>query len=60
MSSVTGSAGPADIVRDSAELMGARGGDTVEETGERDFEFALDLLVAGVEAMVDRARPGTR
>ncbi|MEV7452058.1 hypothetical protein AB0P20_25180, partial [Streptomyces nigra] len=28
-----------------AELMEARGGDTVEEMWERDFEFALDLLV---------------
>ncbi|MFD7695151.1 TetR/AcrR family transcriptional regulator [Streptomyces sp. NPDC059374] len=57
MSSVTGSAEAADIVQDSAELMAARGGDTVEEMWERDFDFALDLLVAGIEAMVDRAGP---
>ena len=57
MSSVTASAEAADIVQDSAELMEARGGDTVEEMWERDFEFALDLLVAGIEAMVDRTGP---
>ncbi|MGW0150146.1 TetR/AcrR family transcriptional regulator [Streptomyces sp. NPDC003333] len=57
MSSVTGSAEAADVVQDSAELMEARGGDTVEEMWERDFGFALDLLVAGIEAMADRARP---
>ncbi|WP_405797260.1 TetR/AcrR family transcriptional regulator [Streptomyces sp. NBC_01506] len=36
------------------ELMEARGGDTVEEMRERDFTFALELLIAGIEAM--RAR----
>ncbi|MCX4824195.1 TetR/AcrR family transcriptional regulator [Streptomyces sp. NBC_01142] len=39
----------------ASELMEARGGDTVEEMRERDFGFALDLLVAGIEAMVARA-----
>lgn len=39
------------------ELMEARGGDTVEEMRERDFGFALDLLVAGIEAMVERSGP---
>ncbi|MEV6549584.1 TetR/AcrR family transcriptional regulator [Streptomyces sp. NPDC051597] len=32
------------------ELMEARGGDTVAEMRERDFVFALDLLIAGIEA----------
>ena len=32
----------------------ARGGGTVEEMRERDFHFALDLVVTGIEAMVDR------
>ncbi|WP_405944280.1 TetR/AcrR family transcriptional regulator [Streptomyces sp. NBC_00932] len=32
------------------DLMAARGGDTVEEMRERDFDFALDLLIAGIEA----------
>ncbi|MFD3488738.1 TetR/AcrR family transcriptional regulator [Streptomyces sp. NPDC058665] len=36
------------------ELMEARGGETVEEMRERDFTFALEVLVAGIEAM--RAR----
>ncbi|MFD7897337.1 TetR/AcrR family transcriptional regulator [Streptomyces sp. NPDC059743] len=36
------------------EIMAARGGDTVAEMRERDFTFALELLVAGIEAM--RAR----
>jgi AcrR family transcriptional regulator len=39
----------------ASELMEARGGDTVEEMRERDFGYALDLLVAGIEAMVARA-----
>lgn len=39
---------------DATELMAARGGDTVEEMRERDFTFALELLVAGIEAMRTR------
>ncbi|MFD6528489.1 TetR/AcrR family transcriptional regulator [Streptomyces sp. NPDC060184] len=38
----------------SQDLMDARGGDTVEEMRERDFTFALDLLIAGIEVMRDR------
>jgi AcrR family transcriptional regulator len=57
MSTVTRSPEAAEVVQDSAELMEARGGDTVEEMWERDFEFALDLLVAGIEAMVARSAP---
>lgn len=38
----------------ASQLMEARGGDTVAEMRERDFEFALELLVAGIEAMVAR------
>lgn len=34
--------------------MEARGGDTVSEMRERDFSFALEMLVAGIEAMVAR------
>ncbi|MDF3148503.1 MULTISPECIES: TetR/AcrR family transcriptional regulator [unclassified Streptomyces] len=55
MSTVTQAPEAAEMVQESAELMEARGGDTVEEMWERDFEFALDLLVAGIEAMVARA-----
>ncbi|MFD8434533.1 TetR/AcrR family transcriptional regulator [Streptomyces microflavus] len=43
------------IVESSDDLMAARGGDTVEEMRERDFVFALDLLIAGIEAMCERA-----
>ncbi len=44
----------ADVVREAQEIMAARGGDTVAEMLDRDFEFALDLLIAGIEAMVAR------
>lgn len=37
--------------RESTELMAARGGDSVQEMRERDFTFALELLIAGIEAM---------
>ncbi|MFF8917154.1 TetR/AcrR family transcriptional regulator [Streptomyces sp. NPDC015032] len=42
------------VVECSQNLMDARGGDTVEEMRDRDFTFALDLLIAGIEAMRDR------
>ncbi|HWU06912.1 MAG TPA: TetR/AcrR family transcriptional regulator [Streptomyces sp.] len=43
------------LMQPSESLMDARGGDTVEEMRERDFVFALDLLIAGIEAMCERA-----
>lgn len=45
------------IVEDSQNLMAARGADTVHEMHERDFAFALDLLIAGIVAMRDRELP---
>lgn len=48
--------GAPGVIEESTKVMEARGGDTVEEMMERDFAFALDLLVAGIEAMVDRSR----
>ncbi|MGV9252159.1 TetR/AcrR family transcriptional regulator [Streptomyces sp. NPDC003697] len=45
----------AGVLRESASLMADRGGDTVGEMLERDLSFALELLVAGIEAMVRRA-----
>lgn len=42
------------------ELMAARGGDTVEEMRERDFTFALELLIAGIEAMRARRDPNDK
>ncbi|MER5434088.1 TetR/AcrR family transcriptional regulator [Streptomyces sp. NPDC002588] len=44
----------AEAIEQSRNLMAARGGDTVAEMMDRDFTFALDLLVAGIEAMVAR------
>ncbi|GAB7109494.1 TetR/AcrR family transcriptional regulator [Streptomyces phaeofaciens JCM 4814] len=44
----------AEIIEQSKSLMAARGGDTVAEMMNRDFTFALDLLIAGIEAMVER------
>ncbi|MFD9097942.1 TetR/AcrR family transcriptional regulator [Streptomyces collinus] len=44
----------ADYLQESQEIRDARGGDTVAEMMDRDFAFALDLLVAGIEAMVAR------
>ncbi|MFJ2948689.1 TetR/AcrR family transcriptional regulator [Streptomyces sp. NPDC087226] len=46
----------AGVVEESAGILRARGGGTVEEMRERDFAFALDLLVAGIEAMASRDR----
>lgn len=39
----------------AGEIMAARGGDTVAEMRDRDFTFALELLIAGIEAMRARA-----
>ncbi|MFJ4687551.1 TetR/AcrR family transcriptional regulator [Streptomyces sp. NPDC088789] len=51
-----------DVLADAVEIMEARGGDTVAEMLDRDFTFALDLLVAGIEAMAETPgspkRPG--
>ncbi|MFJ2023729.1 TetR/AcrR family transcriptional regulator [Streptomyces sp. NPDC087897] len=42
------------IVESSEDLMAARGGKTVEEMRERDFGYALDIVIAGIEAVRDR------
>ncbi|MGW1808519.1 TetR/AcrR family transcriptional regulator [Streptomyces sp. NPDC002078] len=54
MALVTKAPGTAEVVEESKDLMAARGGDTVDEMLDRDFTFALDLLIAGIEAMVGR------
>ncbi|MFG3662179.1 TetR/AcrR family transcriptional regulator [Streptomyces sp. NPDC047706] len=54
MSSVSDVPETAEVVEESKSLMAARGGDTVAEMMDRDFVFALDLLVAGIEVMVER------
>ncbi|GAA2260235.1 TetR/AcrR family transcriptional regulator [Streptomyces amakusaensis] len=38
----------------SSDMTDARGGDTVGEARQRDFDYAFDLLVAGIEAMAAR------
>ncbi|WP_330452915.1 MULTISPECIES: TetR/AcrR family transcriptional regulator [unclassified Streptomyces] len=45
-----------EFVEDSRDLMAARGGVTIEEMRDRDFTFALDLLIAGIDAMRARAQ----
>ncbi|MDQ0582029.1 TetR/AcrR family transcriptional regulator [Streptomyces rishiriensis] len=54
MTATAGAPQTAEIIEESKNLMAARGGDTVEEMMSRDFTFALDLLIAGIEAMVER------
>jgi AcrR family transcriptional regulator len=54
MTAVTSTPEAAAVLQENADIVAARGGATVEEMRERDFTFALDLLVAGIEAMVAR------
>ncbi|MEU0216396.1 TetR/AcrR family transcriptional regulator [Streptomyces sp. NPDC006265] len=54
LDTVTAAPQAADVLQESREIMAARGGDTVAEMLERDFGFALELLIAGIEAMVAR------
>ena len=54
MSEATAAPDTAEVIEESRNLMAARGGDTVAEMLDRDFTFALDLLIAGIEAMVER------
>ncbi|MGW2563104.1 TetR/AcrR family transcriptional regulator [Streptomyces sp. NPDC001514] len=44
----------AEMLQDAEKVMEARGGDTVEEMLDRDFEYALELVIAGIETMVAR------
>jgi AcrR family transcriptional regulator len=54
MSAVSDTPEPHEVIRHSADLMEARGGDTLEEMRERDFAYALETLVAGIEVMAQR------
>ncbi|MEU9955489.1 TetR/AcrR family transcriptional regulator C-terminal domain-containing protein [Streptomyces sp. NPDC050982] len=47
-----------DVLQESKEIMRARGGNTVEEMYERDFHFALDLVITGIESVVRGEGPG--
>ncbi|WNI23533.1 TetR/AcrR family transcriptional regulator C-terminal domain-containing protein [Streptomyces sp. ITFR-16] len=42
------------LVESGQDLIGARGATTVQDMHERDFTFALDLLIAGIHAMRER------
>ncbi|MFG2317419.1 TetR/AcrR family transcriptional regulator [Streptomyces tendae] len=53
MRAVTEVPDTAGVIENAQDIMAARGGDTVAEMLDRDFEFALDLLVAGIDAMAD-------
>ncbi|MER0245004.1 TetR/AcrR family transcriptional regulator C-terminal domain-containing protein [Streptomyces sp. HSW2009] len=39
----------------STRIMRARGGNTVQEMRERDFTYALEMVIAGLEVMSERA-----
>lgn len=54
MSAVSDTLEPHEVIQHSADLMEARGGDTVEEMRAYDFTYALDTLVAGIEVMAQR------
>ncbi|MFJ5534535.1 TetR/AcrR family transcriptional regulator [Streptomyces sp. NPDC093261] len=54
LSAVTESPDHTEVAHHTADLIEARGGDTVEEMRDRDFAFALETLIAGIEAMVAR------
>ncbi|CAM5636160.1 TetR/AcrR family transcriptional regulator OS=Streptomyces alboniger OX=132473 GN=CP975_17070 PE=4 SV=1 [Streptomyces alboniger] len=43
-----------EVLESANELIAARGGDTVEEMWHRDFTIALDLMIAGIEALLAR------
>ncbi|MFE9612740.1 TetR/AcrR family transcriptional regulator [Streptomyces sp. NPDC006012] len=58
MTVVTAALETAEVISESTDIRAARGGATVEEMLERDFTFALDLLIAGIEAMVQKSKPG--
>jgi AcrR family transcriptional regulator len=50
MGMIAGELEGSQLLRDSVEVMEARGGDTVAEMYGRDFDNALDVLVQGIEA----------
>ncbi|MFI9204087.1 TetR/AcrR family transcriptional regulator [Streptomyces sp. NPDC053048] len=43
-----------DTYKEAAELMEARSADSVATMRERDFAYALDMMIAGIEAMGSR------
>ncbi|MEU5975562.1 TetR/AcrR family transcriptional regulator [Streptomyces sp. NPDC047315] len=49
-----------DYLDNSVRIMNARGGGTVAEMRDRDFEYALDLLIIGIETLAARTAQGAR
>ncbi|SDM58075.1 TetR/AcrR family transcriptional regulator [Streptomyces wuyuanensis] len=45
-----------EMFEDAEKMMAARGGGTVEEMLQRDFDYALETVIAGIETMVERSR----
>lgn len=43
-----------ETYKESAAMLRARDTDTVEQMFTKDFEFALETVVAGIEVMRDR------
>ncbi|MFI0785326.1 TetR/AcrR family transcriptional regulator [Streptomyces lydicus] len=63
MAAVEGLPEFAETLENSTKVMEARGGATVQEMRDRDFAFALDLQIAGIEALrgsADERGPGPR
>jgi AcrR family transcriptional regulator len=63
MSAVQGRPEFAETMENSTKVMEARGGSTVRDMRDRDFAFALELQIAGIEALRDRGDdlgPGPR
>lgn len=52
----TASTDLAEMAEETKDLVAARSAFTIVEMHNRDFGFALDLLLAGIQAMMDRRR----
>jgi len=50
------SADLSEMAEETKDLVEARGAETIVDMYDRNFDFALDLLLAGIKAMMDRAR----
>ncbi|MFI0977900.1 TetR/AcrR family transcriptional regulator [Streptomyces sp. NPDC021093] len=60
MGMIAGEIESSELFRRASEVMEARGGGTVAEMYGRDFEVALDVLVAGIEAMGGEGGPAAQ
>ncbi len=48
------------IMESAKDLLAARGDGTVEELWQRDFTVALDLMIAGIESLLEQEIRGER